>query len=79
MRREWKDERRMAYGRAPRGPRRVPKALQDARNPDRDAHSLIGKVFKQNVLYLIVVNLPTNEEMQQGIAMLEQVVSEGRR
>jgi hypothetical protein len=76
-RREWRDERRIARGRLPKGQRRMPKSL--ARAQDRDAQTFLGKVFRQNVLYLIIVNLPTKQEMDEGVARLEQVVSQASR
>lgn len=39
----------------------------------------IGKLMQQGVLYLIIVNLPTQEEMKQNVSALERAVEEGRR
>lgn len=39
----------------------------------------IGKLMQQDVLYLIIVNLPTQEEMKENVSALERAVEEGRR
>lgn len=67
FRREDKDQRRMARGRAPRDPRRE-------RRPVGQRKGLIKKVMQQDVLYLLIVNLPTEEEVQQSVASLERVM-----
>jgi hypothetical protein len=38
-----------------------------------------GKLMQQDVLYLIIVNLPTQEEMKQNVTALERAMEEGRR
>ncbi|KAJ5368945.1 uncharacterized protein N7496_008705 [Penicillium cataractarum] len=66
--REYKDARRVARGRAPRGPRRVKRRGQ--------RKTILKKILRQDVLYLLIVNLPSQEEVQQSVAQLEQVMSQ---
>ncbi|CAJ2501914.1 Uu.00g047670.m01.CDS01 [Anthostomella pinea] len=68
MRREYKDERRMMKGREPRGPRR-------ARAPRGQRQGIIKKIMQQDVMYLLIVNLPTEEEVQKSVADLERMVA----
>lgn len=72
-RRESRDERRMARGRAPRGPRkaRMPKGQRKK--------GIIKKILQQDVLYLLIVNLPTEHEVQESVANLERVMTAGNR
>lgn len=35
--------------------------------------------MQQDVLYLLVVNLPTEEELQQSVARLEHIIDEAQR
>lgn len=67
--REYKDARRVAHGRAPRGPRRVRAKRKGARK------TIIKKIMHQDVLYLLIVNLPSQDEVQQSVAQLEQVMA----
>lgn len=61
----------MARGRAPRGPRQ-------ARRPkgQRKKGGIIKKILQQDVLYLLIVNLPTEQEVQESVAKLERVMTE---
>lgn len=68
MRREYKDSRRVARGRAPRGPRRVRRKGQ--------RKTIIKKLMQKDVLYLLVVNLPSQEEVQKSVTQLEQVMAQ---
>lgn len=65
LKREYKDEKRMARGKAPRGPRRSKGQRKGG----------VRKLLTQDVLYLLVVNLPTEEEVQRSVADLEKMVS----
>ncbi|ROW04750.1 hypothetical protein VMCG_04838 [Cytospora schulzeri] len=67
MRREYKDQRRIVHGKSPRGPRRV-------RLPKGQRKGIIKKVLQQDVLYLLIVNLPTEQEVQESVADLERVM-----
>lgn len=67
--REYKDMRRMARGRSPRGPRRG-RGPRGQRKP-----GIIKKLLQKDVMYLIIVNLPTKDEVEQSVADLERVVS----
>ena len=67
IRREYKDARRVARGRPPRGPRRA------RRKGSRK--TIIKKILKQDVLYLLVVNLPSQEEVQESVAQLEHIMA----
>ncbi|KAF3392658.1 hypothetical protein F1880_008641 [Penicillium rolfsii] len=68
MKREYKDSRRVARGRAPRGPRRVKRRGQ--------RKTIIKKLMQKDVLYLLVVNLPSQEEVQQSVSQLEHLLAE---
>lgn len=67
--REYKDARRVARGRAPRGPRRVRAKRKGTRK------TIIKKIMQQDVLYLLIANLPSQDEVQQSVAQLEQVMA----
>lgn len=67
MKREYKDQRRMMRGKSPRGPRRV-------RRPKGQRKGIIKKILQQDVLYLLIVNLPTEQEVQESVADLERVM-----
>lgn len=69
VRREYKDTRRVARGRAPRGPR------MNRRNRPR-RQGIIKKVMQQDVLYLLIVNLPSKKEVQESVTRLETLVEE---
>ncbi|KAH8692234.1 hypothetical protein BGW36DRAFT_431454 [Talaromyces proteolyticus] len=60
--RESKDAERVARGQAPRG--------------KKQKHGLIKKVLLQDVLYLLIVNLPTEEEVEQSAAELENFMQQ---
>ncbi|EPS29232.1 hypothetical protein PDE_04181 [Penicillium oxalicum 114-2] len=66
--RESRDARRVARGRPARGPRRV------GRRGSRK--TIFKKIMHKDVLYLMVVNLPTEEEVQGSVARLEQMIRE---
>lgn len=68
LKREYNDQWRMARGRAPRGPRRG--KLQKGQRK-----GIIKKIVQRDVLYLLIVNLPTEKDIQQSVADLERVVS----
>ncbi|KAL2291756.1 hypothetical protein FJTKL_11954 [Diaporthe vaccinii] len=70
MKREYKDQRRMARGRAPRGPR------QPRRSKGQRKKGIIKKILQQDVLYLLIVNLPTEQEVQESVARLERVMTD---
>lgn len=64
--REYKDARRMGRGKAPRGSRTIKRRGQ--------RKTIIKKIMKQDVLYLLIVNLPSQEEVQQSVSRLENVM-----
>lgn len=54
-----------------------PEAQQPQRStPNRGSGGLLKKVFQKDVLYFLVVNLPTDEELQQSVHDLEQIMSQ---
>jgi hypothetical protein len=59
----------MARGRAPRGPSQARRA-KGQRKP-----GIIKKILQQDVLYLLIVNLPTEQEVQESVANLERVMT----
>lgn len=59
----------MARGRAPDGPRRV----RGKRKGPRKA--IIKKIMQQDVLYLLIAKLPSQDEVQQAAAQLERVMA----
>ena len=65
-RREWRNERRIARGRPPRHYRhqRLPRGQREPKG--------IRRLLTQNVLYLTVVNLPTDEEIAAARVKLSQ-------
>ncbi|KUI70636.1 hypothetical protein VM1G_06503 [Cytospora mali] len=69
MKREYKDQRRMMRGKPPRGPRRTrpPKGQRKK--------GILKKILQQDVLYLLIVNLPTEQEVQESVAKLESVMA----
>ena len=69
MRREYKDARRVARGRPPRSPRR------DRRDRTK-RQGIIKKVMHQDVLYLLIVNVPSEKEVQDSVAHLENLVGQ---
>ncbi|KAK9770751.1 putative Aminoglycoside phosphotransferase domain-containing protein [Seiridium cardinale] len=68
--RDYKDERRVMKGREPRGPRRV-------RLPRSQRKGIIKRIMQKDVLYLLIVNLPTQDEVQHSAAQLEQIMNRG--
>jgi hypothetical protein len=68
LKREYKDARRVARGRLPRGPRRQ-------RGPNGQRKGIIRKILQQDVLYLLVVNLPTDQEVAESVQRLENALS----
>jgi hypothetical protein len=68
LKREYKDARRIARGRAPRGPRRV-------RRPRGQRKGIIKRIMQQDVLYFVIVNLPTQNEVDEGVAKLERIMT----
>lgn len=60
----------MARGRAPRGPR------QPRRPKGQRKKGIIKKILQQDVLYLLIVNLPTEQEVQESVATLERVMTD---
>lgn len=71
-RREARDVRRVARGRTPRGPLRD----RGQRRSQRQRQPMIKKVLQQDVLYLLIVNLPSQEEIQESVSRLEHLVRE---
>ncbi|KAJ5134564.1 hypothetical protein N7526_005929 [Penicillium atrosanguineum] len=69
MKRENRDARRVARGRLSRGPR------LDKRNRPR-RQGIIKKVMQQDVLYLLIVNLPSEKEVQDSVTRLESLVEQ---
>jgi hypothetical protein len=69
LRHEHRDVRRATRGQSPIQPRRpyVPRSSR------RD---MIRKTLQQDVLYLLVVNLPSQEETQDSVAQLERVMQQ---
>ncbi|KAK7753819.1 hypothetical protein SLS62_004185 [Diatrype stigma] len=65
LKREYKDARRVLKGKEPRGPRR-------ARLPKGQRKGIIKRIMQKDVLYLLIVNLPTQEEVQHSRAQLEE-------
>ncbi|KAJ5741050.1 hypothetical protein N7493_000922 [Penicillium malachiteum] len=57
---------------------KVPKkrAQDQSTTTPRNRRSIIGKTFPPDVLYLIIVNLPTEEEMKESLADLEQLMEQ---
>lgn len=70
--REYMDQRRVMRGKSPRGPIRV----RVPKNQRKGIISKISRVLQQDVLYLLIVNLPTDEEVQESMADLERMMSE---
>ncbi len=66
----------MARGRSPRGPRQA-RVTPDGKRIRRKG--IIKKIMQQDVLYLLVVNLPTDQELQQSVARLEHIIDEAQR
>ncbi|KAJ6107490.1 hypothetical protein N7523_008813 [Penicillium sp. IBT 18751x] len=69
LKRESRDNKLIARGRLPRGPR-----LDKMDRPRRQG--IIKKVMQQDVLYLLIVNLPTVEEVQDSVTRLESLVEQ---
>ncbi|KAJ4414356.1 hypothetical protein N0V82_007964 [Gnomoniopsis sp. IMI 355080] len=68
LKREQKNQRRMARGRAPRGPRR-------GRRQKGQRKGVIKRIMQKDVLYLLIINLPTEQEVQQSVASLERITA----
>jgi hypothetical protein len=47
--------------------------------PQRRKSGLLGKRLQQDVLYLIIVNLPTEEEMKESLEGLERAVEQAEQ
>lgn len=47
--------------------------------PRRRKSGLLGKTLQQDVLYLIIVNLPTEEEMKESLEGLDRVVEQAEQ
>jgi len=71
MRRELRNDRRVARGHAPLYSI-VPARDAKGRRPP----GIIKKALQQDVLYLIIVNLPSESEVQESVAQLERVIAE---
>ena len=69
LKREYKDQRRMMRGKSPKGPRRA-KLSKGQRKK-----GIIKKILQQDVLYLLIVNLPTEQEIQESVANLEMAMT----
>lgn len=66
--RDYKDARRVARGKAPRGPRTIKRKGQ--------RKTIVKKIMQQDVLYLLIVNLPSQEEVQKSVSQLEHVMAQ---
>jgi hypothetical protein len=85
-RRETKDAGRAAQGEAPVQAAWAEKGLLALGNGDllkkkqrmlkKKKHGGLRKVFHKDVLYLLIVNLPSEEEMEQSVAELERVMQQ---
>lgn len=63
----------MRRGKAPRGPRR--ERRERLPNGKRKKNGILKKILQQDVLYLLIVNLPTEEEVQESVANLEKAMT----
>ncbi|KAK6837464.1 hypothetical protein RU639_001461 [Aspergillus parasiticus] len=70
--RESQDSKRIARGEPPSEP--IKEKWQ--RYQRKKKPSLAKKVLQQDVLYLLIVNMPTEEELQQSIAQLEHLMQQ---
>ncbi|KAJ6032594.1 hypothetical protein N7540_003326 [Penicillium herquei] len=52
------------------------RAQDQSTTTPRNRRSIIGKTFQPDVLYLIIVNLPTEEEMKESLADLERLMEQ---
>jgi hypothetical protein len=70
FRRAYKDERRIMRGRAPRLLRRGPKG-----RPGDPGYQPTGiaRLMQKDVLYLTIVNMPSDEELQEAVARLHEL------
>ncbi|KAF7557014.1 hypothetical protein G7Z17_g1029 [Cylindrodendrum hubeiense] len=66
---ENRNDRRAAQGRAPLPPRRRMQPRGQRKGP-------IRKLLQPNVLYFIIVNLPSQAEVQQSVQQLEQTMDQ---
>ncbi|KPM44469.1 hypothetical protein AK830_g2093 [Neonectria ditissima] len=66
---ERRNARRAAFGKAPKSPRGLLRSKDQRKSP-------IRKLLQPNVLYLIVVNLPSEAEVQQSVSQLEQAMAQ---
>ena len=71
LKREYKNQRRIARGRAPR-PQRVPRGQRKPRGPVGYLIKGVKKVLKEDVLYLMVVQMPSREELSRARETLLQ-------
>lgn len=67
MKREYKDARRISRGREPKGPRR-----SKGKGPVGMVVGGVKRVLKEDVMYLIIVNLPSEEELREARQVLEE-------
>lgn len=63
----------MARGKLPKGPRRAGRKQLKAAKKRKPG--IIKKILQQNVLYLLIVNLPTDQEVQESVNDLERMMS----
>ncbi|KAH6888389.1 hypothetical protein B0T10DRAFT_573104 [Thelonectria olida] len=68
--RESREARRNIGGESPGEPIQG----SEPQRPRKRRPGLIKKVLQQDVLYLLIVNMPTEEEMQQSVAQLERLM-----
>lgn len=54
-------------GKAPMGPRRARR--------QKGRKGIVRKILQQDVLYLLIVNLPSDQEVKQSVADLERMMS----
>lgn len=69
LKREHKDERRVTRGKAPKGPR------HERKRKGQRKGGIIKKILQQDVLYLLIVSLPTEQEVQESVAELERAMT----
>ncbi|KAF1345557.1 hypothetical protein BDV97DRAFT_361378 [Delphinella strobiligena] len=68
MKREYKDARRISRGREPRGPRNKGKG----KGPVGMLLGGVKRVLREDVVYLIIVNLPSEAELREGRRVFEE-------
>lgn len=67
MKREYKDARRISRGREPRGSKR-----SKGKGPVGMVLGGVKRVLREDVMYLIIVNLPSEEDLREARQVLEE-------